>query len=117
MFKELGQIAGLMKQLPKIREEMANFQARLAQITAEGDAGGGMVKVRVNGKQEVLSCALSDEALRLNDREMLEDLIKAAVNQALARVRQQTADEAGKVAAGLGLPPGLNLPGIEVPGA
>src|SRR5437588_2937280 len=117
MFKEFGQLAGLMKQLPKIREEMANFQARLAQITAEGDAGGGMVRARVNGKQELLACTLSDEALRLNDREMLEDLIKAAVNQALTRVRQETTDEAGKVAAGLGLPPGLNLPGLEVPGS
>ncbi|HEV3263622.1 MAG TPA: YbaB/EbfC family nucleoid-associated protein [Gemmataceae bacterium] len=116
MFGQLGQLAGLMKNLPKFQAEMANFQARLAQISAEGDAGGGMVKARVNGKQEVLACTLSDEALRLSDREMLEDLIKAAVNQALTRVRQQTAEEAGKVAATLGLPPGLNLSGLGIPG-
>jgi DNA-binding YbaB/EbfC family protein len=116
MFKEFGQLAGLLKQLPKIKEEMDRLQTRLAQITAEGDAGGGMVKVRVNGKMEVLSCSLNDEILRLGDREMLEDLIASAVNQALTRVRQQTAEEAGKMASGLGLPPGLNLPGLEMPG-
>jgi nucleoid-associated protein EbfC len=112
MFKELGQLAGLMRQLPKIKEEMERFQQRLGQITAEGDAGGGMVRVRVNGRMEVLSCSLSDESLRLNDREMLEDLIRAATNQALERVRQQVAEETGKMAAGLGLPPGMGLPGL-----
>src|SRR5579884_3079809 len=110
MFKEFGQFAGLMKHLPKIQEEMAQFQARLGQITAEADAGGGMVKIKVNGRQEVLSCTLSDEALR--DKEVLEDLIPAAVNQALAKVRQQSQQEMERVATGLGLPPGLSLPGM-----
>ena len=116
MFKEFGQLAGLMKQLPKIKEEVERLQQRLAQITAEGDAGAGMVKVSVNGKMEVLSCSISEEALKLNDREMLEDLVKAAVNQALERARRQTAEETGKMAAGLGLPPGMNLPGLQPPG-
>jgi DNA-binding YbaB/EbfC family protein len=112
MFKELGQFAGLMKQLPKIKEEMERFQQRLGQITAEGDAGAGMVKVRVNGRMEVLACAISDEAMGLNDREMLEELIRAAANQALERVRQLVAEEGGKMAAGLGLPAGIGLPGL-----
>jgi hypothetical protein len=112
MFKELGQMTGLLRQLPRIKEEMERLQHRLAQVTAEGDAGGGMVRVRVSGKMEVVSCNLSDDALRLNDREMLEDLIKAACNQALERVRQQVADETGKLAAGLGMPPGMSLPGM-----
>lgn len=115
MFKEFGQLAGLMKQLPKIKEEMEKLQQRLAQVTAEGDAGGGMVKAKVNGKQEVLSCTISEEAAKLGDREMLEDLIVAAVNQALTKVRQLTADEAGKMASGFGLPAGLNLPGLGTP--
>lgn len=110
MFKEFGQLAGLMKHLPKIQEEMAQFQARLGQITAEGDAGGGMVKVKVNGRQEVLSCTITDEGLR--DKEVLEELIPAAVNQALTKVRQQSQEEMAQVATGLGLPPGLNLPGM-----
>jgi nucleoid-associated protein EbfC len=112
MFKEFGQLAGLMKQLPKIKEQMEQLQQRLAQITAEGDAGGGMVKVKVNGKQEVLACAISEEAAKTGDREMLEDLIVAATNQALTKVRQLTAGEASKMAGGLGLPAGLDLPGF-----
>jgi DNA-binding YbaB/EbfC family protein len=115
MFKELGQIAGLMRHLPKIKEEMERLQQRLGQLTAEGDAGAGTVRVRVNGRMEVLACQLSDEALKLGDREMLEDLIRAATNQALERVRQQTAEETSKMAAGFGIPAGLNLPGLAVP--
>ena len=111
MFKELGQLAGLMRHLPKMKEEMLKFQQSLAQITAEGDAGGGMVKVQVNGKMEVTACTLSDEALRLGDREMLEDLIRGAVNQALERARQLVAAETSKMTAGFGLPAGLELPG------
>jgi DNA-binding YbaB/EbfC family protein len=113
VFKDLGKLAGLMQNLPKIREEMERLQQRLGQLTADGDAGGGMVKVRVNGRLEVLSCVLSDEALKLSDREMLEDLIVAAVNQALQRGRQLVADETGKMASSLGLPPGLELPELS----
>jgi nucleoid-associated protein EbfC len=112
MMKELGQLAGFMKQLPKIKEEVERFQQRVGSITADGDAGGGLVKVRVNGKMEILSCRLSDEALALNDREMLEDLIRAAVNQALQRVRQLVAEETSKMASNLGLPAGMALPGF-----
>ena len=89
---------------------MAKFQQRLGQITAEGSAGGNLVTVRVNGRYEVLSCRLSDEALKLNDREMLEEMIRSATNQALERVRQQIAEETSKVASGLGLPPGMAMP-------
>jgi len=112
MFKELGQIAGLMRQLPKIKEEMERLQQRLAQITAEGDAGAGMVKARVNGKMEVLAVSLSEEAMRLNDREMIETMITAAVNQALERVRKLVSEETSKMASSLGVPPGLGLPGL-----
>lgn len=117
MFKEIGQLAGLLKQLPKIKEEMERLQQRLGQITADGDAGAGMVRVRVNGRLEVLSCTIGEEAMRLNDREMLEDLIVAAVNQAMNKARHQAAEETGKMATALGLPPGINLPGLNLPGA
>jgi len=112
MFKELGMFAQLMGKLPKIKEEMENLQTRLGQITAEGDAGAGFVRVRVNGKMEVVACELSEDALKTGDREMLEDLIKAAVNQAISRVRQQAAEETSKMAANVGLPPGMGLPGL-----
>ena len=117
MFKELGQLAGLMKQLPKVREEFERLQQRLAQVSAEGSSGGGMVRVRVNGRLEVLSCSISEEALLQNDRELLEDLIKAAVNQALDKARQLTAEETAKMTSALGLPTGLGLPGMQLPGA
>lgn len=114
MFKEIGQFASLMKNLPKIKEEVERFQHRLATIIGEGDAGGGMVKTRVNGKMEVLACTISEEALKLDDREMLEDLIRAAMNQALERVRNQVTAESQKMAADLGItvPPGMSLPGL-----
>ena len=115
MFKEFGQMAGLLRQLPKLQEEMGKFQQRLGQLTAEGTAGGGMVTARVNGRMELLACRLSDDALKLNDREMLEDLIQAAVNQAMERARQLVQEEAAKVTAGLGIPPGLGLPGLSGP--
>jgi DNA-binding YbaB/EbfC family protein len=113
MFKQLGQLAGLFQQLPRIREEMGRLQERLAQLTAEGDAGAGMVRVRVNGKFEILSCAVSDELLKLQDKEMLEDLVRAAVNQAIQKARQQAAEETSKMAAGFGLPADMNLPGLS----
>jgi hypothetical protein len=112
MFKNMGQLTELMRNLPRIREQLEQMQQRQAQITADGDAGAGMVKARVNGRMEVLSVTISDEAMKSNDREMLEDLIRGAVNQALGRVREQAAAEANKLAAGLGLPPGMSLPGL-----
>ena len=113
MFKELGQMAGLMKNLPKIREEMSKLQGKLAQISAEGDAGGGMVKVRVNGNMEVVACTFSDEAFQGGDRELLEDLTMAAVNQAMKKAKEAVAEETAKMASGLGLPAGMGLPGLE----
>lgn len=113
MFKEIGQLAGLMKNLPKIREEMSKLQERMGQIMAEGDAGAGMVKVTANGHLEVQKLTISDEAARMNDREMLEDLIASAVNQALKKARQLVADETSRMATSLGLPPGMDLPGLR----
>jgi DNA-binding YbaB/EbfC family protein len=109
--KGLGQIANIMRQLPKLREEMDKFQQRLGQLSAEGDAGAGMVKVRVNGRMEVQQCSISDEAL--GDREVLEQLVKAATNQAIEKVRRLVAEESKKMTASFGLPEGMNLPGLS----
>ncbi len=113
MFKEFGQIASLMKNLPKMREEMGKLQERLGQLVVEGDAGAGMVKATVNGHLEVQHVVISDEAFKMNDKEMLEDLIASALNHALKKARQQVAEETGKMASGMGLPAGMNLPGLE----
>jgi len=115
MFKELGSMFSLLKNQGKIQEEMQKFQATVGNITAEASSGAGYVTVKANGRLEILSVRLSEEAMKLNDREMLEDLIAAATNQALAKVRQLMAEESAKMAANLGLPPGMlggGLPGL-----
>jgi DNA-binding YbaB/EbfC family protein len=110
MFKEMGSLMGLMGKLPKIKEEIDKLQQRLAQATVEGQAGGGMVTVKMTGKFAVQSCTITDEALK--DRELLEDLIAAATNQAVEKAKQLMAEESQKLAAEIGLPPGLGIPGL-----
>jgi len=115
MFKELGDLMGLLKNKGKIQEEVQKFHSQVGLITAEASAGAGYVTVKVNGKFEVLSVKISEEAMKLNDREMLEDLVAAATNQAIAKVRQQLSEESAKMAASIGLPPGMlggGLPGM-----
>ena len=109
-FKQLSQLAGMFGNMSKMQEAVERFQEKVGEITAEGDAGGGMVKVRVNGKFEVLSCTLSEEVFNLGDRELLQDLLVGATNQALERAREQVADETKKMAVSMGLPPGAGLP-------
>lgn len=114
MFKELGSVMNVLKNQGKIQEEMQKFQASVANLTAEASVGAGYVTVKVNGKNEVQSVRISDDAMKLNDRELLEDLVTAAVNQALTRVRALVAAETQKLAASMGLPPGVmggGLPG------
>ena len=114
MFDKLGALMNLLGNQGKLQEQMQQFQANVGNITAEGSAGGGLVTAKVNGRMEVQAVKISEEAVKLNDREMLEDLIAAAVNQALGKVREQLAAETQKVAANMGLPPGMlgGLPGF-----
>jgi hypothetical protein len=107
MLKELGAMMNLLNNKAKIQEEIQKFQAQVGQIIAEATSGAGYVTVKVNGRMEVLSVRISDEAMQLNDREMLEDLIAAATNQALTKVREQLSQESAKMAANIGLPPGM----------
>ena len=107
MFKGLGSMLSLLGNQGKIKEEMEKFQAQVGQITAEASSGAGYVTVKVNGRMEVLSVRISEDALKLNDREMLEDLVAAATNQALTKARQLLAEESQKMAANIGLPPGM----------
>lgn len=107
MFKGLGSMLSLLGNQGKIQEELKNFQAQVGQITAEASSGAGYVTAKANGKLEVLSVRISEDAMKLNDREMLEDLVTAAINQALTKVRAQLAEESAKMAANIGLPPGM----------
>lgn len=110
MFKELGQLAGLMKNLPQIREAMEKLPQRFAKIVVEAEVGGGMVKAKANGNLEIVGLTISDEALE--DREMLEDLIKAAVTQAIKKARAKMAEETEKLMTEVGLPAGMSIPGL-----
>jgi nucleoid-associated protein EbfC len=113
MFEKIGQMFSLLKNLPKLKEQMGALQQRIGQVTAEGDAGGGMVRVKVNGMNEVVSVSIADEALKGGDKELLEDLIRGACNQAISKVRAQVAEETSKMATDMGLPPGMDLPGVR----
>jgi DNA-binding YbaB/EbfC family protein len=112
-FRNLGQLGGMLRNLPRLQEETQKLQQRLGQIVAEADAGAGMVKVRVNGRMEVVSCSISEDTMKLGDREMLEDLIRAATNVALDKVRQQVGEETARMVSEMGLPPGLGIPGLS----
>jgi nucleoid-associated protein EbfC len=113
MFKELGQMMGMMKNLPKLQAAMQDMQLRLGQIAVEGNAGAGMVVVTANGRMEVTKCLISEDAVKLNDRDMLADLVMAAVNMAMRKAREEVAKASQAVAqeAGFPLPPGL-IPGM-----
>ncbi len=112
MFKQFTQMAGVLGKLPQMKEEFAKFQAKAPTMIADGEAGGGMVRVSVNGTFQMTQCDISDEAYRLQDREALAAMVMSATNQALLRVRAMLAEEAQRVANELGLPPGLGLPGL-----
>jgi DNA-binding YbaB/EbfC family protein len=104
---------GMMKQVQKLQEKMAQVQAELEQKTVSAEAGGGMVRVTVNGKQQVVSIKVEKEVVNPDDVDMLEDLIVSAVNRGLEESQRMASDEMQKVTAGA-LPkiPGLNLPGF-----
>ena len=95
----------MLKQVQQMQTKMAKVQADLEQEQVEASAGGGAVKVVVNGQQKLLSIAIEPEVAE--DLEMLRDLVVAAVNDAMDRSRELAAERMQSVAAGLGLPPGL----------
>lgn len=100
----------LLKQAQQMQESMAKKQDELANITVSGSAGGGMVNVQANCKLEILSVNIEKEVVDPEDKDMLEDLVAAAVNQALAAAQQRANEEMQKVTGGmLG---GMNFPGM-----
>ena len=104
-----GGIAGLMQQAQKMQERMQKAQEELATREVEGQSGAGMVKVTMTGKHEV-KCVQIDPKLLAEDRDMLEDLVAAAVNDAVHRVEAMTQEQMGSLTAGMQLPPGMKLP-------
>ena len=104
-----GGIAGLMQQAQKMQERMQKAQEELASREVEGQSGAGMVKVTMTGKYAVKRVQI-DPGLLAEDRYMLEDLIAAAVNDAVHRVEVMAQEHMGSLTAGMQLPPGMKLP-------
>jgi len=104
-----GGIGNMMKQVQQMQEKMAQLQAELEEMEVEGSAGGGMVKVVINGKHVVQSVTLDPEVVDKDDIDMLQDLIVAAVNQAQEKVSEMQSEQMSELTGGLNIP-GLNLP-------
>lgn len=97
-------LAGIMKQAQMMQHKMAKLQEEAAQQTAEATAGGGAVTAVVTGKNQLVSLTIKPEAVDPNDVEMLQDLIVAAVNEALKKVQSKFSEEMGKITGGLNIP-------------
>jgi DNA-binding YbaB/EbfC family protein len=104
-----GGIGQLMKQAQQMQAEMQKAQEEMASVTVTGESGGGMVKITMTCKHDVRSLDI-DTSLLGDDKEMLEDLIVAAFNDALRRVEATIKERFSGMAAGLNLPPGMKLP-------
>lgn len=107
--KGMPNMGQLLKQAQKFQSKMAELQEELNQRTVEASAGGGMVTAVANGKQELLSIAIDPEVVDPSDVDMLQDLILAAVNDALNRAKDMTNEEMGKLTKGMNLP---GMPGL-----
>ena len=103
-----GNLAGLMQQAQKMQQEMQKAQEELANMEVTGEAGGGLVKVTMTGRHAVKRVEI-DPSL-LEDREMLEDIVTAAINDAVNRITSSTQDRMSDMTAGINLPPGMKLP-------
>ena len=104
-----NQLAGLMKQAQQMQENMKKVQEQLATTEVEGQSGAGMVKVLMTCRHDVKRVTIDDSLLK-DDKEMLEDLIAAAMNDAVRRVESTVQEKMGAVTAGMPLPPGFKMP-------
>lgn len=119
MFKELGNIGALMKQAQQMGSKLQGMNEQLKTQRATGNAGGGMVEVEVNGLGEMVRLTIEPALIERGEREMIEDLVPAAMNQALAKVKELHAEAMQQVTGGIDVP-GLqdaisNITGGETP--
>jgi hypothetical protein len=106
----LGDMAKMMKAAQEMQGKVAEMQASLDTIIVEGSSGGGLVKATATAKGELKGLSIDPSIFREEDREMVEDLILAAVKDAQARATERMNDEMRRMTEGLGLPPGMKLP-------
>ncbi|MBN1638152.1 MAG: YbaB/EbfC family nucleoid-associated protein [Ignavibacteriales bacterium] len=105
------QMNEMMKQLQKLQNDMARVQEELAEKQVEAESGGGMVKAVANGRKEIVNILIDQELINSNDKEMLEDLVVAAVNKAIEAASKMAEEEMASVTKGM-VPPGMNIPGF-----
>ncbi|HHY81825.1 MAG TPA: YbaB/EbfC family nucleoid-associated protein [Clostridiales bacterium] len=103
----MGNMNNLMKQAKKMQEQMLKMQQELEEKTVEASVGGGVVSVVANGKKEIMEITIKPEVVDPDDIEMLQDLILAAVNEAIRKADEMVQSEMSKLTGGLGMPPGL----------
>lgn len=104
-----GQLAGLMKQAQEMQENLKKVQEQIATMQVEGQSGAGMVKVIMTGRHDVKRVSI-DPSVLSDDKDMLEDLVAAAINDAVRRVESATQEKMAGMTAGLPLPPGMKFP-------
>ena len=104
--KDIGE---LMQQMQQVQQRMQQMQQELAEATVTGEAGGGLVKVVMTGKGEVREVRIAEELMKPQEREIVEDLIVAALNQAKERMEEMVAEKMREATGGLPLPPGFSL--------
>ncbi|MCB5225672.1 YbaB/EbfC family nucleoid-associated protein [Alishewanella sp. 16-MA] len=107
MFK--GGMGNIMKQAQAMQEKMAKVQAEIATMEVTGESGAGLVKVTMTGNHNVRRVTI-DDSLMSDDKEMLEDLVAAALNDAVRRVEENNKEQMAKVTGGMQLPPGMKMP-------
>ena len=105
-----GNIGNMLKQAQQLQASMQRAQAELASLEVIGEAGGGMAKVTMTGKHQVQRVVLDPSIISSDDKEMLEDLIAAAVNDAVQKVERTTQERMSSLMGGMNLPPGMKMP-------
>ena len=105
-----GPLAGLMQQAQRMQENLKRAQEEIGKLEVTGSAGGGMVKVTLTGRHETRRVEIEPSVISADDKDMLEDLIAAAFNDAANKVTELTASKMAEVQGGMSLPPGFKLP-------
>jgi len=106
-----GGMQAMLKQVQKMQAEMQRVQGELGNKTVSEEAGGGMIKATANGNKEIISVEIDPQVINKGEKEILEDLVVAAVNKALQSANKMAEEELAKVTKGM-IPPGMNIPGF-----